>query len=72
LTVDSDFMTVTKIDDSAKTLANDMANFSGERLLLEPGVNTLRLLDARDGAVNPETASCGVIAVKLNYRARYL
>lgn len=72
LTVDSDFMTVTKIDDSAKTLANDMANFTGERLLLEPGVNTLRLLDARDSATNPETASCGVATVKLNYRARYL
>jgi hypothetical protein len=60
------------VDFSVPSIANNMSTILGDRLLLIPGANTLRLLDAREGSATPHTASCGAVKAVLSYRERYL
>jgi predicted phage tail component-like protein len=58
--------------DSKSITKNAMEKFTGDRLLLSPGNNVLRLIDAREGSANPHTESSGAASVTVSYRARYL
>lgn len=55
-----------------KSSVNAMQYFSGDKIELMPGINTLRYYDARYGAAHPETASRGTCFCMYSYRARYL
>ena len=70
--IDNERMVSTFQDWSAKTLGNGASYVSGNRLMLEPGTNLLKLTDAREGSATPEIASSGCADITLSYRARYL
>jgi predicted phage tail component-like protein len=72
LTINNENLTVDASNLGTESVANGMSGFSGDRLELSPGINYLRLRDARTGAANPESASTGTCACWISYRARFL
>lgn len=72
LLIDNDSFTSEYYANATKLVSNGMAAISGVPLLLCPGANTLRYLDARYGAEWPESESSGSVNCSISYRARYL
>jgi len=72
LIINSDRMIGSHIDDSESEINNAIANFSGDKLLLTPGYNLLKLADSRINSANPSTASSGSANAVISYRERYL
>ena len=72
LYINNNSLSCTLFDDSSKTLTNAMSNFSGDRLLLNPGKNILKVNDDRINSDTPEHASSGLMSVIATYRERYL
>lgn len=70
--LDSELLVGTVFDFSANTNSNIMSGFSGEKLLLEPGSNIVRVTDKRDTSSDPEGLSSGLYSLTLSYRERYL
>jgi len=70
--MDFDVMTGKIFDYSENDISNIMSSFSGDRLLLKPGTNILKMLDYRTTISAPETKSTGSMDVVLSYRERYL
>lgn len=73
LILNSERMTAKIHDNSGGTISNAWVNLSGQKLMLEPGTNVIRIEDDRNLQTTVlETRSQGAGYLTLGYRARYL